>query len=220
MKTFTGSQNLCMKLCVAFGLIIGMSSFSSLVFAERLSLTGLKAQIDGVESQVESIKSVVCGDADLADCEADFEPPSMVERIMTLEAEKEILLAALCSLAAQTGAVLPECGPIDGALRIVDGANADEGRLELFYNNQWGTVCDDRWDFNDATVACNQLGYPGAAAALFTFNVVDGAGPILLDDVQCLGTEANLLDCVHREPVGSHNCSHFEDAGVRCNPIP
>jgi len=218
MQTINLSRGFRLTFGIAFGLIVGLG-FANVSHAERLSLSGLKAEIDDVQIQVESVEALVCGDVDSGECAADI-LPSVLERIEALEFEKDELLAALCDLAAQTGAVLPECGPIDGALRIVDGANADEGRLELFYNNQWGTVCDDRWDFNDATVACNQLGYPGAAAALFTFNVADGTGPILLDDVQCLGTEANLLDCVHREPVGSHNCSHFEDAGVRCNPIP
>lgn len=224
MKTFTGSQNLCMKLCVAFGLIIGMSSFSGLVFAERLSLTGLKTQIDGVESQVQTLEVVVCGAADVADCASDISP-SVVERLLALEAEKQQLLDALCSLAAQTGAVLPECGPVDGDLRIVGGQAENEGRLEVFGTNpvtstqEWGTVCDDRFDATDAIVACRQLGFTGNATALFTFNVPDGTGPIFLDDIQCTGSESRLVDCPNRG-FGSHNCSHFEDAGVRCDTIP
>lgn len=38
-------------------------------------------------------------------------------------------------------------------------------------------------------------------------------GPINIDDVQCVGDEDNLLDCTFNP---SHNCVHFEDAGVTC----
>ena len=44
-----------------------------------------------------------------------------------------------------------------------------------------------------------------------------GTGPILLDDVGCIGTEARLVSCQNRG-IGVHNCAHSEDAGVTCQP--
>ena len=42
-----------------------------------------------------------------------------------------------------------------------------------------------------------------------------GSGNIFLDDVMCLGSESSLLQCYHR-PIGHHDCTHEEDAGVSC----
>ena len=47
----------------------------------------------------------------------------------------------------------------DGELRLAGGYIANEGRVEICVNNEWGTVCDDSWESNDATVVCRQLGY-------------------------------------------------------------
>ena len=90
------------------------------------------------------------------------------------------------------------------------------GRVEVFHSGQWGTVCDDSWDINDAKVVCRQLGYPYAGRALQGSYVPDGTGRIWLDDVRCTGSEQNLIGCRHNG-WGNHNCGHYEDAGVECS---
>ena len=47
----------------------------------------------------------------------------------------------------------------NGEVRLSEGSGPNEGRVEICYNQEWGTVCDNYWTTNDGKVVCRQLGY-------------------------------------------------------------
>ena len=102
----------------------------------------------------------------------------------------------------------------EGNIRLMDGTNNHEGRVEVCHSNVWGTVCSDYWSSNDGIVACRQLGLQYIATTTNAY-FLSGTGQIWLDNVLCTGSESQLIDCSHNG-FGSHNCDHSEDAGVVC----
>ena len=100
-------------------------------------------------------------------------------------------------------------------VHLFGGSNAMEGRVEIFYNGEWGTVCDDFWDLRDAVVVCRQLGYTTALRRSIGAEFGQGTGKIWRDNVACTGTEIVLSSC-RASSWGSHNCGHRDDAGVVC----
>ena len=107
--------------------------------------------------------------------------------------------------------------PAKPRVRLVGGSSTLEGRVEIYYNDQWGTICNDEWDIDDATVVCHQLGFHGDAEAIpnSIFGVGSQSTPIWLTNVLCTGTEDYLADCPHNS-WGNNNCHHYQDVGVIC----
>ncbi|XP_071139733.1 scavenger receptor cysteine-rich type 1 protein M130-like [Mytilus edulis] len=100
-----------------------------------------------------------------------------------------------------------------GDLRLVGGNYPSKGRLEIYHNSTWGTICDDGFTTPDANVACRQLGYRTSSST--SYMAGGGTGPIWLDDMSCDGTERRIDKCSHRG-WNTHDCGHGEDVGVRC----
>ena len=75
-------------------------------------------------------------------------------------------------------------------------------------------MCDDLWSTVDAQVACQQLGYAAGVTVYTSAHFGQGSGPILLDNLACSGSESRLVDCTYDNNTA--DCSHSEDAGVRC----
>ena len=90
-----------------------------------------------------------------------------------------------------------------------------QGRVEVYHNGEWGTVCDDGWDNADATVVCRQLGFYSSVYDYGSATYGQGTGPIWLSRLACFGNESSLFECSQLS-VGTKNCTHANDAAVSC----
>lgn len=101
-----------------------------------------------------------------------------------------------------------------GDVRLSGGLFQQEGRVEIFYNNEWGTICDDLWVWEDAEVVCRQLGYSGVSRLYDRAYFGEGNGSIM-KTTGCHGDESYWLQCSYTG-WDTRFCYHSEDAGVTC----
>ena len=107
---------------------------------------------------------------------------------------------------------------LDGDIRLIDGGKPYQGRVEIFYEGQWGTVCDDGWNFADARTVCRQLNFEGRRAiALSRSYFGSGSGVIWLNDVKCDNKDYKLAECEHSGWRNIGECDHNMDASVICS---
>ena len=105
--------------------------------------------------------------------------------------------------------------PALAVVRLVNGGTGYEGRVEVYHNGVWGTVCDNGWDLSDAEVVCKELGLGPAIDAKSEAFYGQGGGLIWLANVSCTGEEAAIRECSYNG-WGIGYCEHSEDAGVKC----
>ena len=114
-------------------------------------------------------------------------------------------------------AVVASASEGDLFIRSQTPSQTNEGRLVIYHNSQWSTVCKDgpfSWD--EARVACRQLGYVDGEVMRQQLTWFDDVVnlDVLISEVACQGTESRLLDCRYVSPA---RCDHRTDVGVRCH---
>eukprot|EP00057_Strongylocentrotus_purpuratus_P008414 XP_011662888.1 PREDICTED: neurotrypsin-like [Strongylocentrotus purpuratus] len=107
-------------------------------------------------------------------------------------------------------------------VRLAGGPSLQEGRVEILYNGEWGTVCDRGWTVFDkpSDIVCYSIGLGNAEATYGGGRYEQGTGPMVLDDVFCpIPTVTSIIQC-RSEGFGVGYCNPSAEAGVRCGRSP
>ena len=138
-------------------------------------------------------------------------------------------------VAGNAAVALTNQSSVGAPLRLVGGTGDHEGRLEIGYMGEWGTVCDDYWTDVEAGVVCRILEFELGAvdnrgrtwdeqgrSLPPNFGPTPAGVGMLLDNVNCEGNETSLLACPRRgnPDVGKSDCRPSEAVGVQCRIVP
>ncbi|KAE8587953.1 hypothetical protein XENTR_v10022222 [Xenopus tropicalis] len=101
-------------------------------------------------------------------------------------------------------------------IRLVDSPHRCAGRVEVYHQGEWGTICDDSWDKADANVVCRQLNCGHAISISTMSHHETGKGTAWLSGINCTGSETALWQCPFNS-WGQHSCTKKQDARVNCS---
>ncbi|RDD45646.1 Deleted in malignant brain tumors 1 protein [Trichoplax sp. H2] len=109
-------------------------------------------------------------------------------------------------------------GPaFEGDLRLQDGRKITEGRIEIYHNNQWNTICGSATSGNIGKAACNQLQYSYVQTVYNAYFGTGTASALILSS-NCSVNATNTRNCTFRNVVSaSSECNHGSDIGVICS---
>jgi deleted-in-malignant-brain-tumors protein 1 len=102
-----------------------------------------------------------------------------------------------------------------GIIRLVNGDNSYEGRIEIYHNSTWLTVSSIGWSKQDAIVSCHQLGFSNSIpVAVLGGYYGKGNSSTAFQNIACVGNELSILNCSYsiKRRLG------YDDAGLRCVP--
>uniref|UniRef100_A0A673BBB9 SRCR domain-containing protein n=1 Tax=Sphaeramia orbicularis TaxID=375764 RepID=A0A673BBB9_9TELE len=100
------------------------------------------------------------------------------------------------------------------SVKLVHGSSLCSGRLEVWSNQPWCSVCEEDLDHNDAEVVCRELGC-GAPSLLQGALYGEGEAPVWTSELQCEGNESAVLDCRRSSSAGK-TCGSGKAAGLTC----
>ena len=100
------------------------------------------------------------------------------------------------------------------AILPVEGDVANEGRVDVFHEGVWQSLCDSSWDLRDGDVVCRELGYGYAVRVVGNALFGEGTGLQWKVDLHCSDNATGLKYC---NVLPKKSCRHSEDAGVICS---
>jgi galectin-3-binding protein len=89
------------------------------------------------------------------------------------------------------------------------------GRVEVYHDGEWGTICVYGWDMNDTDVVCRELGFKYSIRTIYG-SYFPRSGRVWLSDVSCTGNEHYFSECSHGG-WGKQSCLYYNEVGVECS---
>lgn len=110
--------------------------------------------------------------------------------------------------------------PFSGIYYRISGGDPSgrSGRAEIFFDDEWGTLCNTDWGENEASALCRQMGFHGGDPIDGPFKV-PAKGLVYRSMYQCSATSQSLRDCPHsgwQEAKDTECTDHQNDAGLFC----